>query len=103
MVPATRKLVASRSAAVACDAISSADSEAILPAALELALAEFGAPLDPVPLFVLEHPARITLAAAIAATVIRPPTMRISILVARALLAWCAGKASVGRLGSIVR
>jgi len=76
-VPATRKLFAPRSEAIASDAICSAGRAAIsLPVELELERLELGAPLDPVPLLALEQPARITLAAVIAATVIRPRAMR---------------------------
>jgi hypothetical protein len=45
-------------------------------------LPEPGAPLDPVPLLELEHPATITPAAAIVATVIRPREVYMPILVA---------------------
>src|SRR6476659_792678 len=62
-VPATRKLFAPRSEAIASDAICSAGRAAIsLPVELELELLGLGAPLDPVPLLALEQPGRITLA-----------------------------------------
>ena len=67
-MPATRKLFALRSEAIAFDTICSAGRAAIsLPVELELERLELGAPLDPVPLLALEQPARITPAAAIAA------------------------------------
>ena len=98
-VPTTRKLFALRSEAIAFDTICSAGSDAIsLPVELELELLEPGAPLDPVPVLALEQPARITLAAAIAATVIRPRAMRMPILLVEPC--WCAATETLayGRL-----
>jgi hypothetical protein len=69
---------------MAFDAIWSAGNDAMsLPAEVELELLpERGTPLDPVPLLELEHPATITPAAAIVATVIRAREVCMPILVA---------------------